>query len=43
MNFDADVEDPKAYDLAINMAQVSLVEAANLVAAYLRLRTPAVA
>jgi cytidylate kinase len=38
-NFNADVSDPMAYDLVINMAKVSLPEAAELVAAHVRART----
>jgi cytidylate kinase len=39
--FDTDVGDATAYDLVINTAQVSATEAAELIAAHVRLRTPA--
>jgi cytidylate kinase len=40
-NFNTDVADPKAYDLVINTAKLPLPEAAELVAAHVRARTPA--
>ncbi len=42
-NFNADIDDPTAYDLVINTAQVSLAAAADLVATCVRARTPVAA
>ena len=41
--FDADIEEPSAYDLVINTGHVSLAEAAELVATRVRARSPATA
>jgi cytidylate kinase len=42
-HFNADVAAPAAYDLVINTAQVSLAEAADIVAAHLRAHAPVAA
>lgn len=39
-NFNANVDDPSVYDLTINTATISFIEAAKLIADHLRARTP---
>ena len=42
-NFNAEIDDPAAYDLVINTAQVTLPEAAELIAARIQARAPVAA